>query len=175
MLTDAKCRGAKGQGKPYKLSDSGGLFLYVTAKGHRSWRLKYRYGGKERQRVLGSYPELSLRDARALRENDKRLLREGKDPNIEAKRAQLAARLSEADTFELLAREWHGKQKGRWKDVHADDVIGSLECDVFPDIGPMPIVSIDAPVILATLKKVEERGAIETAHRLRQRISAVFV
>lgn len=175
MLTDAGCRGAKAKEKAYKLSDSGGLFLYVTPSGHRSWRFKYRYGGKERQRVLGSYPDVSLKEARELRDSDKRLLRDGSDPCVEAKRTQLAARLSAADTFELLAREWHGKQKGRWKAVHANDVIESLERDVFPDLGPMPVTSIDAPLILATLKKVEERGAIETAHRLRQRISAIFV
>lgn len=132
MLTDADCRGAKGRDKPYKLADYGGLFLYVTKNGHKSWRLKYRFGGKERLRVIGSYPAVTLKEARALRDDDKRLLREGKDPRAEAKRAQLSARLASADTFELLAREWHGKQKRRWKQVHAEDVIHSLQRDVFP-------------------------------------------
>ena len=175
MLTDADCRGAKGREKAYKISDSGGLFLYVTKNGHRSWRFKYRFGGKERLRVFGSYPDLSLKEARALRDDDRRLLRDGKDPSVEAKRALLAARLAAADTFELLAREWHAKQMRRWKAVHSNDVIQSLERDIFQDLGPMPVTSIDAPLILATLKKVVDRGAIETAHRLRQRISAVFV
>jgi len=175
VLTDADCRGAKGRARAYKLADSGGLFLYVTKNGHRSWRLKYRFGGKERLRVIGSYPTLSLKEARVLRDDDRRMLREGKDPCAEAKRAELVARLAAADTFELLAREWHGKQKRRWKQVHADDVIQSLERDIFPDLGPMSVLAIDAPMILATLKKVEDRGAIETAHRLRQRISAIFV
>ena len=93
---------------------------------------------------------------------------------MEAKREALAARLSTANTFELLAREWYESQKARWKQVHADDVIGSLERDIFPDLGPLPVASIDAPLVLATLRKVQERGAIETSHRLRQRISAVF-
>ena len=175
MLTDADCRGAKARVRAYKLADSGGLFLYVTKNGHRSWRFKYRFGGKERLRVIGSYPTLSLKEARLLRDDDRRMLREGKDPRAEAKRAELAARLSAADTFELLSREWHGKQKRRWKQVHADDVIQSLERDIFPDLGPMSVLAIDAPMILATLKKVDDRGAIETAHRLRQRISAIFV
>ncbi|TFI57499.1 DUF4102 domain-containing protein [Sphingomonas parva] len=175
MLTDAECRGAKAREKAYKLADGGGLLLHVSTSGHRSWRFKYRFGGKEKQRVLGSYPELGLKEARAMRDDDKRLLREGKDPSIEAKRAALASRVSAADTFELLAREWYGKQKARWKPVHAADVLESLERDVFPDLGALPVVSISAPLVLATLQKVEKRGAIETAHRLRQRISAVFV
>lgn len=175
MLKDAQCKGAAPREKPYKLADSGGLILYVTPTGHRSWRFKYRFAGKEKQRVLGTYPDVSLKEARALRDEDKRLLRQGKDPCVEAKRAALASRLSAADTFELLAREWHGKQLARWKSVHAVDVIESLERDIFPDLGALPVVSIDAPLVLATLEKVEARGAIETAHRLRQRISAIFV
>jgi hypothetical protein len=175
VLTDAQCRGAKGKDKAYKLGDFDGLFLYVTPAGHRSWRFRYRFAGKQKQCVLGSYPELTLKDARAIRDDKKRLLRDGKDPSIEAKREALAARLSAVNTFELLAREWHECQSPRWKPVHARDVIESLERDVFPDLGALPVASIDSPLILSTLKKVQARGAIETSHRLRQRISAIFV
>ena len=174
MLTDAQCKGAKGGAKSYKLTDSRGLYLHVSPTGHRSWRHKYRYGGKEKLRTLGSYPDVGLREARELRDEDKRLLRGGKDPIVEAKRASLAGRLAAAHTFEVIAREWFSKQELRWKPVHAKDVIVSLERDVFEDIGSLPITAIDATHVLATLQKVEDRGAIETAHRLRQRISAIY-
>ena len=174
MLTDAKCRAARAEGKNYKLADTGGLYLFVSTSGHRSWRLKYRVAGKEKLRVLGTYPELGLREARAVRDEDKKLLRQGKDPSLEAKRIALVNRVAGAETFELLGREWHSKQIARWKAVHAADVIESLDRDIFPTIGPLPITQIDAPLILAVLQKVESRGAVETAHRLRQRISAIF-
>lgn len=175
MLTDAKCRGAKRSAKAYKLADGGGLLLHVSPSGHRSWRLKYRFAGKEKQHVLGSYPEVGLKEARDLRDADKRLLKEGKDPCAEAKRTTLVRTISSGDTFELVAREWHSNTKTRWKPVHAADVIESLERDVFPNLGALPITSIDAPLILVTLRQVERRGAVETAHRLRQRVSSIFV
>lgn len=174
MLTDAQCKGAKGRDKAYKLTDARGLYLYVSPTGHRSWRHKYRFGGKEKLRTLGSYPDIGLREARDLRDEDKRVLREGKDPIIEAKRASLASRLAAAHTFESIAREWHSKQEPRWKPVHAKDVIVSLQRDIFEDLGSLPVTAIDSTLVLATLQKVEDRGAIETAHRLRQRISAIY-
>lgn len=175
MLTDAKCRSAKPGTKSYKLADAGGLLLHVSSSGHRSWRLKYRFAGKEKQHVLGTYPGVGLKEARDLRDADKRLLREGKDPCVEAKRAALARAVSSSDTFERVAREWHENMKPRWKPVHAADVIESLERDLFPDLGTLPLTSIDAPIVLATLRQVERRGAVETAHRLRQRVSSIFV
>lgn len=174
MLTDAQCKGAKAKTKSYKLADEKGLHLHVSTTGCRPWRHKYRFGGKEKLRTLGTYPDVTLKDARGLRDNDKRLLSEGKDPAIEAKRVALANRVASIDTFEALAREWHGKQTPRWKPVHAADVVESLERDIFNDLGALPVTQIDATLVLAALQKVEQRGAIETAHRLRQRISAIY-
>ncbi|HIM01098.1 MAG TPA: DUF4102 domain-containing protein [Myxococcales bacterium] len=174
MLTDAQCRGAKRQRKAYKLTDSDGLFMYVTQTGHRSWRYRYRIAGKQKQVVLGSYPEMSLRTARDLRDENKRILRSGNDPAVEAKRQTQPSEESSAPTFEAVAREWHGKQIARWKAVHAKDVITSLERDVFPAIGSLALDSIDPPLLLSVLDLVQNRGAIETGHRLRQRISSVF-
>lgn len=174
MLNDAQCRSAKAGKKSRKLFDSGGIFLFVTPSGHRSWRLKYRFGGKEKQRVYGTYPALGLKEARSLRDEDKRLLADGIDPAVEAAARALQTSVAAADTFETLAREWLADQKHRWTDVHASDVLQSLERDVFPDLGSLPVGRINSPMVLATLKKVQERNAIETAHRLRQRISAVF-
>ncbi|MBA2933880.1 integrase arm-type DNA-binding domain-containing protein [Sphingomonas sp. CGMCC 1.13654] len=174
MLNDAQCKAAKATGEAYKLSDAHGLSLNVSKTGHKSWRHKYRYGGKEKLRTLGTFPEVTLKQAREICKADKQLLKEGKDPIIEAKRAVLAHRLAAADTFEVLAREWYAKEQPRWKAVHARDVIESLERDIFDDLGSLPVMSIDSTLVLATLQKVEARGAIETAHRLRQRISSIF-
>ena len=174
MLTDAQCKAAKARGKAYKLSDAHGLRLDVSKTGHRSWRHKYRYGGKEKLRTLGTFPEVTLKQARDICKADKQLLKEGKDPITEAKRAVLAHRLAAKDTFEILARDWYAKEQPRWKPVHAADVIESLERDIFDDLGSLPVMSIDSTIVLATLQKVEARGAIETAHRLRQRISSIY-
>ena len=174
MLTDAAVRKAKPADKDYKLADSGGLYLYVTAKGYRSWRFKYRFGGKEKRLVFEAYPEMSLADARARRDDAKRMLREHRDPAVEARKLKLSSVVRYENTFEKFARAWHADQSGRWKPVHAADVIGSLERDIFPLLGSFPIADIDEPLLLATLRKVEARGAIETAHRLLQRMSAIF-
>lgn len=154
--------------------DGGGLFLFITPSGHKPWRLKYRFNGKEKQRVYGVYPSLGLKEARILRDEDKRLLAEGIDPAVEAAARALHVSVAAADTFETLAREWLADQKERWTEVHASDVLQSLERDIFPDLGSLPISRISSPMVLATLKKVQGRGAVETAHRLRQRISSVF-
>jgi len=174
MLTDLQCRKAKAGEKDYKLSDAHGLYLFVTRTGFRSWRWKYRFAGKEKRLVLGSYPDMNLSAAREARENGARLLRSGIDPALQAK--QLAAiRLEEAEaTFETVAREWHGQQLGGWVPRHAADVIKSLEQDVFPKIGALPVKGITSPMVLEVIRAIEDRPSIETARRVRQRISAVY-
>lgn len=175
MLSDAKIRAAKPRQKPYKLADSHQLYLYVSAAGGKLWRMNYMFDGKQRTLSIGPYPLISLADARAQRDEAKRKLLHGKDPGI-AKRVEAAGRLMEVrTTFEQIAREWHELNKSRWAKVHAQDVIESLERDAFPALGKLPITCIDAPTVLQALRKVEDRPAIETAKRVRQRISAVFV
>lgn len=115
MLTGKQCQGAKPEAKAYKLWDEKGLHLFVTPSGYKSWRHKYRFGGKGKLRSYGDYPEISLAQARDMRDADKRLLKNGKDPVAEAERLALAARVAATETFELLAREWFEKQKPRWK------------------------------------------------------------
>ena len=123
--------------------------------------------------VLGAYPEVRLATARELRDEAKKALAAGRDPKLEAKRAKLVA--SGADrSFERYARDWFDAQRGRWKPVHATDVITSMERDLFPKIGAFAVDDIDEPLLLSALKAVEDRGAIETAHRLRQRAERVF-
>lgn len=175
MLTELAIKNAKPRDKDYKLADAEGLHLYVTKTGHRSWRLKYRFAGKERRLILGAWPELSLRAARDRKAEARKLLREGRDPGIEAAKLRIERAVASANTFEALARGWFVLQEGRWTPVHARDVISSLEKDVFPWVGKLPITEIEEPMVLSVLRKIEKRGAIETAHRIRQRMSAVFV
>lgn len=175
MLTDLKIRNAKPREKDYKLSDAGGLYLYITSKGYRSWRLKYRFAGKEKRLTFGPYPEVSLTEAREKRDDAKRQIREHRDPATEELKRRLAAAADHAETFETVARRWHAMHEPRWTPVHAGDVLRSLEREVFPVLGNMPISQLDAPLVLAMLRRIEVRGSLETAKRVRQRMSAVFI
>lgn len=179
MLTDSTVRKAQPGDKPYKIADSGGLYLYVAPTGLKSFRMKFVFDGKEKLLTFGPYPDISLAQARAQRDDARRSIRDRIDPSGARQKAQEAReeqKRARADlmTFEQMARQWHAVQAPRWAPVHADDVITSLERDVFPEIGAEVLPDIDAPTVLKTLRKVEGRGSIETARRLRQRISAVF-
>jgi integrase len=175
MLNDVKARHAKPRDKDYKLADSGGLYLFVTRTGFKSWRMKYRFAGKEKRLTFGAYPEVPLAEARERRDSARRLLRDHRDPKVEMLRRRAAAYADHEATFEAIARKWHATQEARWTPIHAADVLRSLERDVFPALGSLPIREVDVPLVLATLRLVEARGSLETAKRLRQRISAVFV
>ena len=174
MLTELAVKKAVPRDKGYKVTDGQGLHLFVSPGGGKSWRFKYSWGGKERRIVFGSYPEIALKRAREMRDDARRLLREGRDPRLELQRARHARKVGHENTFEMFARSWHEQQKDRWKPVHADDVITSMERDLFPTIGAFPVKDIDEGLMLAALREVERRGAIETAHRLRQRAERVF-
>lgn len=174
MRTDKAVRTAGAKTKGYKLSDSAGLHLHISAAGHKSWRYKYRFEKKERLLTLGAYPDISLADAREKRDEAKKILRQGRDPRHAAKRGRLVGDIASAKTLEVGAREWHAFQLDSWKPVHANDVINSLERDVFPDIGAMPMAEIDKPLLLSVLRKIENRGSIETARRVKQRVGAVY-
>ena len=174
MLTDKEIKSTAAGEKPFKLSDSGGLYLYVTPAGGRTWRLKYRHGGVEKTLKIGSYPTVTLAEARRQREDAKALLAQGRDPSAYKKAAK--AKLENPDNgFEAVARRWHEMNKSTWVERHAGDVIGSLETEIFPSLGKLPIHEISVPDVLAALRKIEARGAKETARRVRQRMSAVFV
>jgi integrase len=175
VLTDMKVRQAKARASDYKLADSGGLHLLVTRNGFKSWRFRYRFGPKEKRLVFGSYPEMTLAEARDRRDEARRMLREHRDPVVEALKRRLAAAADQEATFEKIARDWHELQEPRWTPIHASEVLKSLEAEVFPYLGALPIKEIEAPIVLAVLRKIEARGALETAKRVRQRMSAVFV
>ena len=152
MLSEIAVRQARARDKDYKLSDSEGLYLYVSKSGHRSWRLKYRFAGKERRLIFGSYPEVSLKDARERKLEARKFLAEGRDPGIEAKKAAIGRTLAAANTFEVIGRNWFGLQEDRWTPVHAQDVISSLEKEVFPWVGVLPVAEIDEPMVLSVLR-----------------------
>ncbi|NCN86185.1 MAG: integrase arm-type DNA-binding domain-containing protein [Sphingomonadales bacterium] len=175
MLTDKAIKAAAVKDKPYKITDGHGLFLHVSIKGHKTFRFKFRFEKKEQLLVIGAYPEISLADARERRNDARKLLREGRDPRHSFNRLKLVGEAAGTKSFETLAREWHDLRQSHWKPVHAKDVITSLERDVFPLLGPMPLTEIDEQLLLKVLRKVEDRGAIETARRLKQRISSVFL
>lgn len=180
-LTDAKVRNARAGEKAYKLTDGGQLYLHVSASGGRTWRMNYQFGrndqGKPIQKTLtiGSYPAISLKDAREARDLAKSMLAKGTEPkpNDLFQRAEPPEDIR--PTFEAIGRDWHNLQKGRWSKVHSKDVLDNLESDVFPDLGHLPIDDIQAPAVLTLLQGIANRGAVETAHRTRQRISAIFV
>lgn len=175
MLTDTQCRKAKATDKPIKLSDGGGLRLFVTPAGGKVWQYRYEFDGKEKTLTIGPYPAYSLADARAARDDAKATKRAGRDPALAKRLARANLSTDDSATFEVLARDWYRLNKSRWTPVHASDTIHSLERDVFPEIGPLPIREITAPAVLTVLRKIEARPAIETARRVRQRMSAVFV
>lgn len=175
MLSDTKIKKAAKAERDYKLSDEKGLFLLVRKTGGKLWQMKYRFERKEKLLSFGPYPDVSLAAARDARDVARRLLREGLDPGAEKKRVAGAARLEEAHSFESVAREWHEINKGRWTPVHQADVLRSLERDVFPTLGKRQINDLEAHDVLDLLRKIEKRGSIETAKRIRQRISGVFV
>ena len=174
-LTDIQARSAKPKDKPYKLTDSHGLYLYVGTSGLRSWRMKFRAGGKEKLLTFGPYPEVKLVEARDKRDAARALLRDGRDPSVEKKVAAAAGAVDAENTFKTVASAWHNLHKAKWTDTHSNDVIDSLARDIFPTLGSLPIRSITPAMVLDALRAVEQRPAIETARRLRQRMSGVFV
>ncbi len=172
-LTDMKVQKAKPKTKPVTLFDGGGLFLLITPSGGKLWRFKYRYDGKQKLLALGTYPEISLQDARQRREEARKLLANNADPGA-VRKAQKQSKIEDTETFEVIAREWHNKFKSRWTEGHALKIIRHLQIDLFPWIGARPIKDITAPELLAALRRTESRGAVDTAHRLRGICNMIF-
>jgi integrase len=172
-LNDLKVRNAKPKDKFYKLADSEGLYLHVTEKGGKLWRFRYRFEGKEKLLALGKYPEISLLDARQRRDDARRLLANNIDPGA-VRKAQKQAKVEETETFEVVAREWHTKFTPTWTPGHSITIMSRLERDLFPWIGTRPIKDIKAPELLSVLRRVESRGALESAHRIRTIAGQVF-
>jgi len=164
-LTDATVKNAHAKEKQYTLYDEKGLFLLVLPNGSKLWRWKYRVDGKEKRLSLGVYPEVSLKAARETRDAHRVALKAGTDPSA-AKKVEKAEERAQGETFELVAREWHKKFLPGWTPGHAARILVSLEKDAFPWLGVIPIHELTAPQVLAVARRVESRGALETAHRL---------
>jgi len=172
MLTDVAIKNAKPGSKPLRLSAGKGLVLLVLPNGTRSWRFRYRFNGKANMMSLGSYPDLSLAKAIEKRDDLRKMIVAGIDPS-QAKKAQKASD-SGADSFETIAREWFEKFSPIWSPSHGERIIRRLERDIFPWIGKRPVNEIKAPELLSVLRRIESRGAVETAHRASQNCGQVF-
>ncbi len=174
MLTDTAVKKAKAKAKAFKLYDTGGMFLLVTPTGARLWRLKFRFAGKEKLLALGQYPEVTLADARAKRDEARKLLRDGVDPSIQRKLDKVAQVNAATNTLEAIGREWLDKFAANWAPSHVRAVKLRLKNHVFPWLGSRGISEITPPEILAVLRRIESRGTIETAHRVRTHLGMIF-
>jgi len=171
-LIDTKIRNAKGRDKQYKLGDTGGLYLLVTPVGGKLWRFDYRHEGKRKTLALGTYPEISLLEARGRLLEARKNLAHGVDPSQQRK-AQKKADTDSQNSFEVVAREWHEKNLSKWKASYAEKILTRFEVDVFPWL-QQTVKEITAPDVLRVLRRVESRGAIETAHKIKNDISQVM-
>jgi integrase len=173
-LTDTTVRNAKPESKPRKLADEKGLFLLIHSNGSKYWRFKYRFDGKEKLLALGIYPDVSLAQARQRRDEARKLLANKVDPGVYKQEAKRARKDMAGNSFEAIGREWYAKHSPNWAPSHGDKIIRRLERDIFPWIGSRPIAEITAHILLTTLRRIEERGALETAHRAHQNCSQIF-
>mgnify|MGYP001570749428 CR=1 FL=1 len=176
MLTDTALRKAKPLGKPYKLFDGGGLYLEVFPHGSKLWRLKYRRAdGKETRVSLGKYPDVPAPKARMERDRLKAGRAQGLDPANGRRMAKLRSKQAAGDSFEAVARDWFANRSPLWSPGRLEKITRRFERDLFPWIGSRPVSQIEPQELLMALKRVEARGAVETAHRARQEASMVFV
>lgn len=173
-LTDTAIKKLKAGDKPVKVSDERGLYLLVNPSGSKLWRWKFRFDGKEKVLPLGQYPDISLAQAREAREDARKLLALGNDPMAQRKAKKIARRLAVEDTFAAIAKTWWESWKAARSDSHTLYVWRRLEADVFPAIGTRPVAEIEAPELVAMMKKIEERGALDIAKRALQTCSQIF-
>ena len=173
-LTVTAVRNAKPANKTQRLFDGGGLYLEISPKGGKWWRLKYRYAGKEKRLSLGTYPDTSLKEARERRDGARKLLRDGVDPSEHRKQAKAQRRIKHANGFEIIAREWFKARSPNWAPGHADKIIRRLERDVFPLLGRRPITEITGPELLDVMRRIADRGAIETSRRALGNVGQIY-
>lgn len=174
VLTDTRVRALKPLEAVYRVADSNGLALEVKPSGAKAWRYRYRFAAKANMLALGNYPEVSLSEARRRRDEARQLLERGIDPSAQRKATRAAQADSAANNFEAVAREWFEKNKRRWSDGNIVRTQRLLEKDLFPWIGRQPANEVSAPILLAALRRIEARGALETAHRARSLAGQIF-
>lgn len=174
MLTDTRIKTAKPQAKLYKLTDERGLHLSVYPNGSKLWQMRYRFEGKEKTASLGKYPEVGLAQAREKRDQMRKQVAGEIDPVQAQRQAKVAKQVSKENSFEAVARTWFDSWKAARSSRHAEYVTRRLEADVFPAIGKRPIAEIQAPELVAMMKAIEKRGALDIAKRCYQMTGQVF-
>jgi integrase len=173
-ITDTAIRNAKTVDKPVKLYDGQGMFVLVTPVGGKWWRFRYRFDGKEKLLSLGTYPDISLKDARERREAARKLIAQGIDPGAERKAEKAAVAALAGNCFESICREWLEQRKSTVDPAQHVKTLARMQNDVFPWLGAKPITEISAPDVLSVLRRIDERGARYTAHRTRSEVSQAF-
>lgn len=168
MLTNAIVKSARPKPCAYRLTDIGGLHLFVATTGTKSWRMRFRFARREQLLTIGQFPDVGLLEARSAAELAREQLKRGLDPREHRETSPVAT------TFEAEARAWHARQRDRWSTAHAEDVLAGLARDIFPVIGGLELDAIESPDVLDALRAIEDRGHIETARRMRQQISSIF-
>ncbi len=172
-LTDTAVRNAKPMDKPFKIADSRGLYVLISKAG-KYFRWDYRFAGKRKTLALGVYPDISLKEAREKHEDMRRLLVRDIDPMEFKKQKKLEVHAEVKNAFETVAREWFIKNKSVWTEKHAETIISRLQNNIFPWLGKCDISALTAPMLLEVLRRIEDRGAHETAHRVKQICGQVF-
>lgn len=173
-LTVVAIKSAKPKEKPYKMADEKGLYLLVNPKGSKLWKFKYRFSGVEKKLSFGAFPDVSLAAARDARDEARRQLTNTIDPGILKNSVKRSKKMLEEYSFEAIAREWHAKFTPQWSKSHGERILIRLEQNIFPWVGKRPINEVNAPEILSTLRRIENRGAVETAHRVSQICGQIF-
>jgi len=173
-LTQAQIRNTRPGDKPVRLFDGRGLYLEVAPSGGRWWRFKYRYAGKEKRLSLGVYPDVSLKDARERCEQARKVLAAGTDPSLARKAAKAAVRQGAENSFEAVSGEWLRNHAEVWSESHRVRVERLFERDLNPWLGGRPIADISPPELLDVIRRIERRGALETAHRALGNCGQVF-
>ncbi|MBL8500467.1 MAG: tyrosine-type recombinase/integrase [Nitrosomonas sp.] len=172
-LTDTAIRKAKPQAAPYRIADGGGMYIEITTNGSKYWRMAYRFAGKQKTLALGIYPDVTLAEARERRTEARKQLANGADPGAVKQTQKKQSKIAAANSFELIAREFHKLKTPTWSVSHTADWIKTLEREIFPKFGELPISEIEAPDVLDAIRTIEGRGAHEVAARVLQRVRAV--
>lgn len=173
-LTDTKCKSAKPADKTQKLSDGKGLYLEITPKGAKYWRLKYRINGKEKRLALGVYPTVTLREAREATDTARKRVSEGVDPSVEKKVQKQQALTNSENTFKMVALEWHRTKNNQWTQKYGHTIMRRLEANIFPALGNRPIAEITPPELLDALRQIEKRGSYDVLKRTTQVCGQIF-
>ncbi len=174
MLTDSAIRNLKPLRKTQRVFDGGGLYLEVSPSGGKWWRFKYRFMGKEKRISVGVYPDVGLRKARELRDEYRKLVAADVDPSENRKAVKATSLENTKNSFEVVAQEWLAKHGRNWAPIHTDRTLRRLERDIFPWIGKKPVSIITPQEILACARRIEDRGALETAHRALQNCGQIL-